>query len=65
MNLQEQLPSDSGILEKPADSPDDAERPEILRSSDLLKGKREVWIEHRSDMYRLRVTSSGKLYLTK
>ena len=37
----------------------------IYRSDELLKGRREVWIEHGADMYRLRVTSSGKLYLTK
>ena len=37
----------------------------ILRSEDLFRGKREIWIEHGEVMYRLRLTSSGKLYLTK
>jgi hemin uptake protein HemP len=37
----------------------------VLRSEDLLAGRSEVWIEHRGDMYRLRLTASGKLYLTK
>jgi hemin uptake protein HemP len=40
-------------------------RPLILRSEDLLQGRRELWIEHGDEMYRLRLTRSGKLYLTK
>lgn len=39
--------------------------PMIYRSEELLKGAREVWIEHGDEMYRLRLTSNGKLYLTK
>jgi hemin uptake protein HemP len=41
------------------------QRPIIVRSEDLLQGRREVWIEHGGEMYRLRLTSLGKLYLTK
>ena len=37
----------------------------VFQSSELLQGRREVWIEHAGEMYRLRVTSAGKLYLTK
>lgn len=48
--------------EKPSN---DAERPLIVRSEDLLQGRRELWIEHGDEMYRLRVTANGKLYLTK
>jgi hemin uptake protein HemP len=40
-------------------------RPRIIDSAELLQGRREVWIEHGGEMYRLRLTSSGKLYLTK
>jgi hemin uptake protein HemP len=36
-----------------------------LRSSDLLGGAREAIIEHGQDLYRLRLTSNGKLILTK
>lgn len=36
-----------------------------LRSSDLLSGAREAIIEHGQDLYRLRLTSNGKLILTK
>ncbi len=42
-----------------------AQRPLVLRSEDLLQGRREVWIEHGGDMYRLRLTTRGKLYLSK
>jgi hemin uptake protein HemP len=36
-----------------------------LRSTDLLSGAREAIIEHGQDLYRLRLTSNGKLILTK
>ena len=42
-----------------------AESPRILRSEDLFGGRREVWIEHGNEMYRLRITSAGRLYLSK
>jgi hemin uptake protein HemP len=35
------------------------------KSEDLLQGAREVEIEHDHHTYRLRVTSLGKLILTK
>jgi hemin uptake protein HemP len=40
------------------------ERP-TFESSELLQGRSEALIEHRGEMYRLRLTGSGKLYLTK
>ena len=46
-------------------SPNEVDRPRIIRSDELLQGSREVWIEHGAEMYRLRVTAAGKLYLTK
>ena len=36
-----------------------------LHSSDILAGAREVIIEHRDECYRLRLTSMGKLILTR
>lgn len=42
-----------------------AERACVYESDDLLQGRREAWIEHRGELYRLRLTGSGKLYLTK
>lgn len=41
------------------------DRPLTISSAELLQGRREMWIEHEGQMYRLRVTSRGKLYLTK
>lgn len=36
-----------------------------VRSSDLLRGQREVLIQHAGETYRLRHTRNGKLILTK
>jgi len=33
--------------------------------SELMKGRREVILEHRSQDYRLRITEAGKLILSK
>ena len=57
------LDSDPARLDEP--SPPEHDGPRIVRSEDLLQGRRELWIAHGTEMYRLRVTSSGKLYLTK
>ena len=43
----------------------DQPRAAVYSSDELLQGRREAWIEHRGEMYRLRLTGSGKLYLTK
>ena len=54
--------------EQPARDSREQEAPtrvRIVNSADLLEGRRELWIEHGDDMYRLRLTASGKLYLTK
>jgi hemin uptake protein HemP len=37
----------------------------VYRVEDLMQGRREVWIEHAGEQYRLRITAAGKLYLTK
>jgi hemin uptake protein HemP len=36
-----------------------------LNSTEVFNGAREVIIEHADDEYRLRLTSQGKLILTK
>jgi hemin uptake protein HemP len=41
------------------------ETPLIDTPAELLRGRREIWIEHGPDMYRLRLTAAGNLYLTK
>ena len=52
-------------LSRPAPSTGDADRAAVFSSDELLRGRREAWIEHRGELYRLRLTGSGKLYLTK
>jgi len=65
MAPDDQLPADSESAGRQTPACPDADRPLIIRSEDLLQGRREVWITHSDEMYRLRVTSSGRLYLTK
>jgi hemin uptake protein HemP len=57
-----------------ASAPDEAPRPDPhpmtpprprVASTDILRGSPEVEIDHRGTLYRLRVTSLGKLILTK
>jgi hemin uptake protein HemP len=64
MSTEMSLPHEKAL--QPSSPGDSTElRITTLRSEDLLAGRSEVWIEHRGDMYRLRLTASGKLYLTK
>jgi hemin uptake protein HemP len=37
----------------------------IVKSTEVLRGRTEIWIEHGSEMYRLRLTRAGKLLLSK
>ena len=36
-----------------------------VSSEELLRGRKELFIEHEGEIYRLRLTSRGKLILTK
>lgn len=47
------------------DSRSNQDRPRVIDSSELLQGAKEVWILHEEELYRLRLTSRGKLHLTK
>jgi hemin uptake protein HemP len=38
---------------------------ETVSSEALLKGARELWIDHHGERYRLRLTRKGKLILQK
>lgn len=40
-------------------------KPRVIASEDLFAGLRELVIKHAGDEYRLRLTSQGKLILTK
>jgi hemin uptake protein HemP len=44
--------------------PNAAMRREVY-SDDLLRGEKEIWIRHGEEIYRLRLTKSGKLILQK
>jgi hemin uptake protein HemP len=48
-----------------AHAPASAGRPRRLKVSELLEGEREAILEHGGQDYRLRITASGKLILTK
>ncbi len=41
------------------------EEPPRMTTAQLFGGVRELIIDHRGDLYRLRITSKGKLILTK
>jgi hemin uptake protein HemP len=49
----------------PAPAAPTSESQLIYRSEKLFAGRREVWIEHGNDMYRLRLTQQNRLILTK
>ncbi len=49
----------------PSDRPEETAVRQIVSSVDLFRGGRELLIRHGSEEYRLRVTRSGKLILTK
>jgi len=55
---------------EPSGDADDSHKPtadnlRTLHTADLLQGAREVLIEHRGEIYRLRLTRNDKLILQK
>jgi hemin uptake protein HemP len=52
-------------MQEPASRPSSQSIPARWRIEDLLRGARETIIEHNGEDYRLRITSNGKLILTK
>lgn len=48
--------------QRPVDNPALCPR---IRSEQLFTGQNEIIIEHQGNEYRLRITSNGKLILTK
>ncbi|WP_439595649.1 hemin uptake protein HemP [Falsiroseomonas sp.] len=49
----------------PLDTPAPPLPPATVPSTELLRGARELLIQHHGDTYRLRLTSNDKLILTK
>jgi hemin uptake protein HemP len=45
-------------------SPGDLAGPRPIRSEDILRGAREIVIDHDGRLYKLRITQNGKLILT-
>ena len=43
----------------------DPQAPPKIETAQLMQGRREILIQHGSQQYRLRITSAGKLILTK
>jgi hemin uptake protein HemP len=54
----------AGGIPTPPLSPERVEI-DVLRSTELFSGRREICIEHAGQLYRLRITRSGKLILQK
>ena len=50
---------------KPDDEKSPSEGPLIYAHEEIFKGRKEVFIELNEEMYRLRITSKGKLHLSK
>ena len=48
----------------PESSTSDPAGPRRIRSEDILRGAREIVIDHDGRLYRLRITQNGKLILT-
>ena len=49
----------------PFDRPGAGATPKRIKARELLRGEREVILEHDGHNYRLRITANGKLILTK
>lgn len=56
--------ADAGRL-APASANPEKPRPQIIDVRTLLGEENEVWLQLEDEMYRMRITSKGKLILTK
>ncbi|RUO98759.1 MAG: hemin uptake protein HemP [Hyphomicrobium sp.] len=64
-SIGEQSGSHSQSLAPPRDDPGTISSDVRYRVDELLRGGREAVLLHRGQEYRLRITSTGKLILTK
>jgi hemin uptake protein HemP len=58
------------MVKQPHNPPSQPARPDkapgqTLTSAELMRGRREIIIEHQGERYRLQQTRNGKLILTK
>ncbi|SEQ04784.1 Hemin uptake protein HemP [Ectothiorhodospira magna] len=66
MNQQQKYPATEAREGREAErQPASSQGIRLLSSADLLEGRRQLRIEHQGEIYTLRVTSKGKLILTK
>ena len=56
---------DKPLKDESEDSLERGTKPRRLKVSEMLAGEREAILEHGGQDYRLRITASGKLILTK
>ena len=63
--MQSQSPNDDDRQNEPPAVPAASEPPRTITTEDLFAGRREIWIQHGDQRYRLRITAAGKLILTK
>lgn len=57
--------SDSRDSVPPLNPPEEPPRHRVVAAEDLFKGEKEIVIAYGAAQYRLRITKSGKLILTK
>ncbi len=57
--------SDKPRATEAPNTPGQSSGPRRLKVTELLAGEREAILEHSGQDYRLRITASGKLILTK
>ena len=58
-------PHDKSSEEPASPAEPQSEPAPVIRSEELLRGTREVLIQHAGELYRLRLTRNGKLILQK
>ena len=65
--MTDEEPTDPRVPEKPDDLPRIAipQSFKMFRSEELFQGHRVICIEHAGSVYRLQITSRGKLILQK
>ena len=65
--MKDQMPMTWEDRENEIENHEDGEvlEAETISSEALLKGARELWIDHHGERYRLRLTRKGKLILQK
>jgi hemin uptake protein HemP len=63
--MQPEPPADDNSNFHEQTPPQANDPPRIIHAEDLFAGRREVWIQHGDQRYRLRITAAGKLILTK